>query len=394
MFAFKSQRFFSFISLSAFTAFTSLFAASDPKWSNEVVARSANGNRQIAIIRPPDGKLRLAYTGCSDSGCVNDELFYSVQGTDGKWASVSLDAENNFTGRYPSMTLTSDNVLHVFYTNYYGLPILRHAFKSMTNETALAEGWKKEIIGKKTGGMWTSAASLGNQIFVGNTSFPTSNIDVSVMEVASITPTATETTPPWAFEEVDTSWSSGWFSNIAIAPNGQPVTAFTQGKFPDGDLFFSQRLPSGKWEQTMIDYTAYKSSMALDKKGFVHLAYTRSDEKYMSTRDLYYATNAPDGDWHLTKVEGGEYKEQDTGLFPNLKIDPKGGIHILYKDSLHQKVMYARNLGQGWKIYPVTRNKQDGNYPSMEIDKNGGIHAAYDAGYEIHYIYCKDCALH
>lgn len=387
-----SSQFKRFLSLSTITIFTSAFAAPVPKWTNELVARSSNGSRQISIIRPTDGKLRLAFTGCSDLGCNNEELFYSVQETDGKWSSVSLDAENNYTGRYPSMTLTADNILHIFYTNYFGLPLLRHAYKSMTNETVLAQGWSKEIIGKKTGGMWTSATSLGNQIFVGNTSFPTSNIEVSVMQVASINPTRTETNPPWAFEDVDKNWSSGWFSNIAINSNGQPVTVFTQGKFPNGDLFFSQRLPNGKWEQIEIDYEAYKPSMALDQKGFVHLAYTRTDEKFMTTRDLFYATNAPDGEWHLTKVEGGEYKEQDTGLFPNLKIDKKGGIHILYKDSFHQKVMYARNLGEGWNIYPVTRNKQDGNYPSMDIDENGDIHAAYDAGFEIRYIHCKNCA--
>ncbi len=363
-------------------------AAGEPKWVTETVDRSTSGNRQVSLKLTPEGKVRVAYTGCSDQKCNSNELFYSVRTTDGKWKSASVDNEQNDAGRYASMTISADNKLHLFYSNNYYNPSLHHAFKSLDNESDPGEGWKKETVGNKPGGFWTSTVSSGDSLYVANTSLPTGDINTTVMQIATLSPQG------WALEDIDTSWSTGWFTTMAVGADGLPLTAFTQGgTWPQGDLIFGKKLSTGKWLLTTIDDQSYKPSMAVDNKGFVHMAYTKMDEKYMKPHDLFYATNAPDGEWHSTKIEGGEYQEQDTGLFPNLKLDSKGGIHIIYNDNFHQKVSYARNLGDGWKIYSITRNKQDGYYASMDIDSSGGVHVAYDAGYEIRYIYCANCAV-
>lgn len=380
-------RFKGFLALLFFSS--NLFATSEPKWQTEVVGRSSPGNRQISLKLSNEGKIRLAYTGCSDQKCTNNELYYSVRGTDGKWKSISVDNDRNNTGRFASMSVTNDNKIHIFYSNNYPLPSLRHAYKSIVNETDLNEVWNKEIVGLTPGGFWTSTVSNGKNIFVANTSFPTADVNVSVMQLANYSDNG-----GWQMEDIDSSWSSGWFTTIALGKDELPVTAFTKGAYPDGDLTFAKKLASGNWDVTTLDDHAYKPSIAVDSKGFVHLAYTKVDEKYMKPRDLFYATNSPDGEWHFTKVEGGEYPQQDTGLFPNIKIDSHGGIHIVYNDNFHQKVAYARNLGDGWKIYQITRNRQDGYYANMEIDSLGGVHIAYDAGFEIRYTYCSDCAVH
>ena len=43
--------------------------AAPPSFTIETVDRSSNQNRQVALKLAADGKVRVVYTGCSDSAC-------------------------------------------------------------------------------------------------------------------------------------------------------------------------------------------------------------------------------------------------------------------------------------------------------------------------------------
>ncbi len=355
-------------------------AAPAPKWSTETVDRSSNGNRQIAIKATPDGHVHLAYTGCTDAKCKNDELMYSERDSAGKWVSASLDHSKNATGWVPSMAFDSKGTIHVVYVNHYKLPKLQYAYK------AAGQSWKTQTVGNVSGGYWTSLAISGDKLYVSNTIFPKDDINKPALQVATLAQGA------WTFEQLDDSFNAGWFTQLAIGADGLPLVAYTATAYPNGDLKLMRKTSSGLWETTAIDDQTIKNSIAVDSKGFVHIAYNRMDEKFMKTTDLMYATNSPDGKWNTQLVEGGEYSQQDTGGFPYLVLDSQDRPHISYSDKFHLKLMYARKLGEKWELYPLTKNKDDCYYSRMDLDTKGGLHLACDTGDRIRYFYCTDCA--
>jgi hypothetical protein len=246
------------------------------------------------------------------------------------------------------------------------------------------------------GGYWTSAALSGDQMLISHTGFPDSSINKPTLELA----TGDVNKGTWAFDRIDDSINAGWFTSLAVGPNGLPAVTQTKTSYPQGELFLMTKAADGKWDSTQIDYDVIKHSLAVDAQGFYHVAYNRMSEEFLGKRELWYGTNAPDGKWHLTLVDGRQYSEASTGHYPHLKIDAKGGKHIVYEDSYHLRVMYARLLpaadGQEakWEVTQVTRSKQDGYYANMDIDDQGALHVAYDDGSELYYATCSDCAVY
>ncbi|MBI3555651.1 MAG: hypothetical protein HY074_05270 [Deltaproteobacteria bacterium] len=354
-------------------------AAPAPKWSIETVDRSSNGNRQIAIKATADGQVHLAYTGCTDAPCKNDELRYTVRGLDGKWATSTVDNAKNATGWVPSMAFDANGTIHLVYANHYKYPRLQYAYKTQNSP------WKTQTVGNVSGGYWTSLAVSGENIYVANTVFPKNDVNQSALQIA------TKVGDAWTFEVIDDSMSAGWFTQLVIGADGLPIVTSTATAYPNGDLKLMRKTANGTWETTAIADQTIKNSLALDSKGFIHIAFNRMDDKFMKTSDLMYATNAPDGAWTMQLIEGGEYSQQDTGGFPYLVLDSKDRPHVSYSDKFHRKLMYARNLGGKWEIYALTKNKDDCYYSRMDLDAKGGLHLACDTGDTIRYAYCKDC---
>jgi hypothetical protein len=197
------------------------------------------------------------------------------------------------------------------------------------------------------------------------------------------------------FEMLDNSYDAGWFTAMALDGAGLPVITYVQGAYPEGDLKVTRKMPSGEWKTETIDDTSVKSSLAIDAQGFIHVAYTKVDEMYMKTKDLFYATNAPDGKWTQEKLDGGQFEKANTGFFPSLLIDHLGTLHIIYNDDFHERVWYARNFrdGKGWQITSVTKNHDDGYYASLAEDPAGVLHFVYDDGSQIKHAACGNCTI-
>jgi hypothetical protein len=70
---------------------------------------------------------------------------------------------------------------------------------------------------------------------------------------------------------------------------------------------------------------------------------------------------------------------------PNVVLDAKGGIHVLYYNRLQAKLMYARKLGAKWELAPARLDGQEGFYAATEVDAQGVVHVAIDTGDTLHY---------
>jgi hypothetical protein len=275
-------------------------------------------------------------------------------------------------------------VVRIAYGTHYGLPMLRYA--------TLVPGkpWHLETLGKYPGGYWTSIHSVGDQVYIGQTSFPTSKIASPAFEVDTFAAGA------WKNEILDNGPDAGWFTMMTLDNDKLPVLTYVSDGYPAGTLKMARKNASGKWDITVIDDESLKSAVAVDALGFVHIAYTKTDDMYLTTKDLFYATNAPDGKWKRKKIDGGQFEKATTGFFPSILIDRLGAIHILYSDDFHDKLSYARNLTgawDGWELSDVTRNFDDCYYSSMTEDAAGTLHVLCDNGSEIHYARCDGCTL-
>jgi len=114
--------------------------------------------------------------------------------------------------------------------------------------------------------------------------------------------------------------------------------------------------------------------VALDAQDHLHLAYGGDH--------LYYTTNVS-GAW-VTEVAD---PAPGVGRRASIAIDANGRPHIIYYDSLHNVMKYARKAGGGWVIEPVTRT--DGPV-SLVLDSQGRPHIAFTENTLVYYGYRRD----
>ena len=351
--------------------------ADEPEWVIESVDRAAPGNRLTALKIDPAGTVHIAYTGCSDPSCQNSELFHAIRTEKGEWLTESVDDENNDTGWFQSMDINEAGDIFVFYANH-AQEKMRYAHKPAGGD------WSTAPVGSGRGGWWTSCAFSGVVLHMAHTKLPSSGWDETrpqhVMLIEG----------DWFFDDIDTTYDSGWFTAMAIGADGMPLVAYDQGYM--GGFLKLARLTGEGWDIMSIDESVIKSDVAVDPDGNIHVVYDKWDPLYPDTRDLMYATNAS-GQWTSIILDPGEPPEAWTGEFPRITSDAHGGLHIAYEFDYESDLIYARDVGQGWEFYTVS-SMGTGIYPWIETDSGGGVHISWENSAQIHYAFCPGCALH
>ncbi|MEK6774527.1 MAG: hypothetical protein AABY64_11335 [Bdellovibrionota bacterium] len=374
--------FFKIIVSSLTISFLGSLAFAAPTWNIRKIDRAASGNRMVQVTLAKNGDKHFVYTGCSDVRCAKSELYYTVLTNSDVVNKTAVDASGDDTGWFPSLTFDANSVAHIFYAD--------HEEQTLRYATNKSSRWKPEDLGSGRGGWWTSSASANNKVYFAHTKLPSSGWDTASLEVGTLE------NDKWTFETVDAVRNAGWFTSMALLPNGNPVVSYnTVFSQPSGAIKVAIKGETS-WDIIDIDDISIKHHVTVDSDGHIHLVYQKavSNKDNMvlkSTFDLMYATNA-DGSWKRFAIEqGGTEDVVETGSFPRITTDSKGGLHVVYtrnKDVL----IYARKLTaqSSWEFFEV--EPLGGSvYPWVEISSSGAVNIAYERGGNIFLATCKDC---
>ncbi len=356
-----------------------------PQFEIEAVDRAAKGNRVVQLMIRPDGSQHLVYTGCSDTACNDSELFYANRSGNSDWTTTSVDNSGDDTGWFPSISFNDSGIPHIFYADHYK--------QKLWYATLNGGSWKKSQIGSGRGGWWTSSVAANGKVYMAHTKLPKSGWENAALEVGTLE------NGKWTFETVDAARNAGWFTSAAILPDGNPVISYNAVfNQPVGAIKIAYK-KNNKWQIVDIDDISIKHHVTVDKQGFLHVVYQKvspisSDKFPDGLHDLMYATNAPNGNWHREKLqEGGTGNVADTGTFPRITVDAKGGLHMAYIIN-RQNLAYARKptASSAWE-YTTIDEMGASIYPWIETDSQGQVHIAWEKSGRVMYALCKDCAL-
>jgi hypothetical protein len=139
--------------------------------------------------------------------------------------------------------------------------------------------------------------------------------------------------------------AAGSACDIAVDSNDKIHISFTEA-VSDDLMYLSNQ--SGSWAMDVLDASttnvsaAYRTSIAVDAEGTVHIAYYHDTAE----DDLEYATNAS-GNWVTSKIDS----QGNVGHSAALALDHDGFVHITYQDFTDNKLQkYATNRSGTWEI--------------------------------------------
>jgi len=190
-------------------------------------------------------------------------------------------------------------------------------------------------------------------------------------------------------EKVDggSAGDAGQYSSLAFDNTGKPRITYNDGQHYA--TLMETRFDGKSWTPFKVDTggltgdTGYSSSIVIDKNGHSHIAYTNGK----SFANLMYATDAS-GSWVITTVDNGGSVIASTGFDPSIALDSRGFPHIAYYDASAQDLRYASWNGTGWDTETVESLNDIGKHPSLAIDSRDQPHISYyDASYkELRYV--------
>jgi hypothetical protein len=178
----------------------------------------------------------------------------------------------------------------------------------------------------------------------------------------------------WTAETVDSEGNAGNDASIAVSAGGKVhISYFYCGKLSgsgctDGDLRYALRT-EGSFKIETVDSTGdtgWWTSIALDNKENVHIAYFSNSEKH-----LKYADNST-GKWLTENVD----KSEQTGEYASISVH-EAQIFIAYYDRMNMRLKLARkSSGKNWKTIFVDE-EGTGTYASLAFLEPCGLISAY-----------------
>ena len=114
------------------------------------------------------------------------------------------------------------------------------------------------------------------------------------------------------------------------------------------------------------------SSLALDSDGFAHIA-----AHYETGLSLAYLTNK-EGSWQRQIIDSDG---ADVGRYPALAVDGNDAVHIAYRNSSLEDLRYATNATGAWQTDNVDGlNLKVGSYGAIAVDQDNVVHISYNQG--------------
>jgi hypothetical protein len=283
-------------------------------------------------------------------------LHYAVKAS-GKaaWQTTVVDDTGTDTGWFPDLAIDAADTLHISYGNHANdtelLQKLMHAYQPAGG------AWQSEDSGAGRGGWWTACGTSGTIFIASHTKLPPSGVDETKMQVVY------KNGADWTYQDVDTSYDSGWFTDLTVTPDHQPAVIYGVGYF--GGFLKLAVFDGTEWTITQIDEGYYGGSVAADADGYFHIAYSKEDPVNSDFWELWYATNAPP-DIGPRSPDPGE----DTSRHRRLPEpgDRRPGAAGMWSTAISGDALkYARHLGDGREITVADRSAAS-LYTSAALD--------------------------
>lgn len=184
----------------------------------------------------------------------------------------------------------------------------------------------------------------------------------------------TNSTGAWTWINVDTTYSAGNDTDIAVDANGKAYISYLD---KNAGLKYATNA-SGSWESMIIDSSynvGWNTSIAVDKNNKIHISYSDPSPFVAETPPgngrLKYSTNAS-GAWAIEIVDN-----QYAGTFTGLSLDNGGRVHIAYHslDNLGaSRLKYATNASGAWRTEIIEEGSGLGTYCAIAIDSSNTPH--------------------
>jgi len=135
---------------------------------------------------------------------------------------------------------------------------------------------------------------------------------------------------------ISTNTASSWFSDVAVAPSGQPHIVWNSGRPTEReqmDLLMYSSLVGGAWlEPNDIAVTAYggytvRPAVAVDANSTLHVTFRGET--------IVYYTHAPADEaqsaaaWQPRRMSGS-----GTAYYSDIAVDVRGGLHVVWNESV------------------------------------------------------------
>lgn len=202
--------------------------------------------------------------------------------------------------------------------------------------------------------------------------------NVSAMSnTACVTPSSS-----WTISAIDTAGNTGWKTSIARDPAGRLHVGYLKCELSYGyscSLKYAAK-SSGSWAVYSINTNESVSqngaSLAVDSSGKVHISY-QSDWSVSTGYGLKYITNAS-GQWAIINLD--QY-----GSLPSVGVDPADKVHIAYYDYQNYQLKYATNASGTWSttVLDTWVNSFSNIWvsPALTLDSAGHVHISYYDSY-------------
>lgn len=139
-------------------------------------------------------------------------IFYAVNKQNAGWKTQSVDMGNKDTAWFPSFSLDDKGTPHIFYAD--------HEDQKLQCATLINNKWKTKTLSTGRGGWWTSSRFSNGKLYVAHTKLPDTGWDYASLEVGVLE------NDQWKFEIVDPNHNAGWFTTMALFPNGNPIVSY------------------------------------------------------------------------------------------------------------------------------------------------------------------------
>jgi len=289
-------------------------------WNTHLVDNTADVGKYNAMVVDPKGAAYVSYYDATHKAM---KVAYFTAGAPYTWSVNTIDISGGAdAGRYTSIARDTAGGLHVAYR------------RSQAGSTATYQ--VKYGQRGATGGSWSLEVADGK------------NAGSRGLDTAMVVDTA------------------GAVHLVHGSGSASSKTA---------TLRYLKRSTAGTWSSALVDKTSstntgHHSSMGLDTKGGLHVAY--HDE---GNADLRYATKAKgSASWTLKSVSSSG----SVGQHPSLVVDNKGGLHLVYNAA--GKLLHTNRFAPGfWATLAVgtaTSTAQTG----LALDTFGALHIGYQSG--------------